>query len=66
MKWAVKQKPNPYEWHDWFAWYPVTVRNKTRYWLETVRRQKQIAYGDGFRTVYDHMDSHAASGTADT
>lgn len=67
MRWEIKRKPSPYEWHDWFAWYPVTVRKTTRYWLEPVRRQYQVTYGGGrIAAVYDHMNSHAASGTADT
>jgi hypothetical protein len=32
--------PKIYEWHRWFAWFPVTIdRNGNRVWLETIERR---------------------------
>lgn len=42
MRWPVnfgKPRKDPYEWHIWFAWYPVKV-GSTRVWLEKVRRKR--------------------------
>lgn len=47
MRLAVKST-NKYEWHKWFAWYPVLVEDEDTgarmwIWLETVER----IYRDG-------------------
>lgn len=32
---------NAFEWHRWFAWYPVDVGTR-RVWLRTIMRRKQV------------------------
>jgi len=39
MKWRNIEQPNLYEWHKWFAWYPVAIGLK-KVWLEWVLRKK--------------------------
>lgn len=42
MRWPVnfgKPRKDPYEWHIWFAWYPVKA-GSTWVWLEKVRRKR--------------------------
>ena len=29
-----------YEWHEWFAWHPITIAGTT-IWLETVSRRRR-------------------------
>jgi len=37
MRWKVRGYDR---WHDWFAWYPVTMWGGERVWLEKVRRMR--------------------------
>lgn len=36
-KWQKAIERNT-KWHDWFAWYPVRIEDRTA-WLQTVRRR---------------------------
>ena len=36
MKWSHGY--NVFEWHEWFAWHPVQIRQK-HFWLEKVLRK---------------------------
>lgn len=35
MKWKAPEEFDRYQWHKWFAWYPVKV-GEAVVWLETV------------------------------
>lgn len=37
MRWLVDK--NHWEWHTWYAWYPVRV-GKHYVWLETLQRKR--------------------------
>lgn len=39
MKWKISPQFNYKEWHRWFAWYPVKLKNNQRVWLEYVERK---------------------------
>lgn len=43
------QLKSKYEWHEWFAWYPIWVTTghckETRVWLEKVQRKYVSTYG---------------------
>lgn len=39
MKWTPKVNDTS-EWHEWFAWHPVTIDGQT-VWLETILRYEQ-------------------------
>lgn len=48
-----------FEWHDWFAWYPIRNQHHSGQWvwLETIRR-KRIAVGPqgltgNYEWIYD-------------
>ena len=45
---ANKKRNTKYEklrrWHNWFAWYPVTIENGQRAWMETVERKIEGVY----------------------
>ena len=49
MKW-VNYKICLYEWHPWFAWYPVEIKTKkigntmyrNKLWLESVYRRSVV------------------------
>ncbi len=38
MKWKASEEFDPYQWHEWFAWYPVKIGLAT-VWLEVVERR---------------------------
>ena len=41
MKWTKTKPHYKYNnWHEWFAWYPVTLENNQRVWLETILRKQ--------------------------
>jgi hypothetical protein len=45
MRWRTKIH-DPFEWHDWFAWYPVNFiddieGDRVTVWLETVERREK-------------------------
>lgn len=46
----VKRLTKKYEWHRWFAWYPIRLRgnNDTIYtvWLEYVQRKRELCGED--------------------
>lgn len=48
MRILLKPELNKYEWHKWFAWYPVIVKNDSGpdifIWLEYVERKLVVAY----------------------
>lgn len=50
---------NKYEWHEWFAWYPIWVSTgeckETRIWLERVQRKYTMTY-DGVQTNIRNLD----------
>jgi hypothetical protein len=48
MRWIPKDKFNPYTWHRWFAWFPVTTKQGTRVWLEVVWRMRIAHYSDWY------------------
>lgn len=56
VKFTLKERPSIYEWHDWFAWHPVTAGNKV-IWLEMVRR-KVTEYYCGTEYEYEAVVSH--------
>lgn len=42
---------NIYNWHDWFAWFPVSTQDGQLVWLKTVQRRmkkdaRQVWWGD--------------------
>jgi hypothetical protein len=41
MQWQKKSRPHKTQWHQWFAWHPVTI-DGTTYWLEHVYRRGRI------------------------
>jgi hypothetical protein len=43
MKFRSPIPRNEYEWHDWFAWFPVHVGQNDVRWLEWVQRKKTMA-----------------------
>jgi hypothetical protein len=44
LKCGPKDYSDKMKWHDWFAWFPVTVANNDCRWLETVDRRGNIEY----------------------
>jgi len=52
MKWGLTNKEYKdriaaqKQWHDWFAWRPVTLTNGQVAWLETVSRKRHAYYSD--------------------
>ena len=34
-----------YEWHKWYAWYPVGVETHDCRWLEGIERCRKVYYG---------------------
>jgi hypothetical protein len=44
-----------YEWHDWFAWYPIWVKTgeckETRIWLERVQRKYALSYAGSYTQI---------------
>ena len=44
LKCGPKDYSGKMHWHDWFAWFPVTVANNDCRWLETVARRGNIEY----------------------
>lgn len=53
-----------YEWHDWFAWYPVKVqlgyRKHVWIWGEWVQRRSAMSY-DGVITQIRNKDGTSLS-----
>ncbi len=39
----MEAKPEP--WQKWFAWHPVTIKGKSR-WFKTVYRRTKLKFGD--------------------
>jgi hypothetical protein len=37
MRWRINDF-DPFQWHQWFAWYPVRIGYR-RVWLEKIERQ---------------------------
>jgi len=58
MRKKIIQK-NKFEWHDWYAWYPIWVNTgpdkETRVWLEKVQRRYTHTY-DGVMTQIRNLD----------
>ena len=65
MKWKRKvRRPKAWErankrWHQWFAWYPITISSKegrkryeTVVWLQKVWRSREIEYGQAWGAVF--------------
>lgn len=47
MRWRKAETQNRYEWHDWFAWFPVQLNDTGETaWLETVRRRCVSSWDD--------------------
>lgn len=49
MRWKPKPSKNIFDWHPWFALYPVTVYSEdgpTNVWWETIERKARLV-GDG-------------------
>jgi 3',5'-cyclic AMP phosphodiesterase CpdA len=44
-----------YEWHEWFAWYPVRTSDTELRWLEIVKR-KRISEGNFGWMVYQPLE----------
>lgn len=56
MRWKLKPKVDIFEWHEWFALYPVIASGDspgslTRVWLEKVERR---AFDAGYDFVYQY------------
>lgn len=54
MKWVSRQYlwgQKVTKWHDWFAWYPVSVENNKVAWLETVQRKARF---DDYGALWDY------------
>ena len=50
----IKQPQDSYEWHDWYAWRPVTIKKdevQYRVWLEHIQRKER---NDPWATSYDY------------
>lgn len=47
-----------FDWHAWFAWYPVRLRGTLgRYvWMRTVRRRRELFERAGEWWVYDEVE----------
>lgn len=46
-RWQKKVEKNR-EWHDWFAWYPVTIMDNgdaKKVWLQTIERRWELIPG---------------------
>lgn len=56
MLFKFKRK-DKYEWHKWFAWYPIWLINNDQHiviWLRTVQRRYVMTYdGVGVDINYD-------------
>ena len=57
MRWKVREKVDIFDWHPWFAWYPVCTEKKasgvsTRVWLELVMRRMQMRLSGDLETQY--------------
>jgi len=58
MRYVIEERPlKAYNWHRWFAWYPVRAfklgtSRGAWVWLETVDRIYEYGYGYGRRTVH--------------
>lgn len=58
MKWGrtyeqIKQERDAWiekmdQWHDWFAWTPVSLQSGQAVWLETIERR-------GYLTTYNQL-----------
>ena len=46
FKTSAERKAKYTEWHEWFAWFPVTVAQGEVVWLSKVLRRGTIIYGD--------------------
>lgn len=47
-KWKAmeEKRKKKFEWHTWYAWYPVSVRMGECRWLETVQRRRKYYAGE--------------------
>jgi hypothetical protein len=35
-----------WQWHQWFAWYPVRLDDTGKYaWLRTIKRKQELNWG---------------------
>jgi len=55
MRWRTELH-DPYEWHRWFAWYPVDFiddidGHRVTMWLETVERRQKSRVSHHFSEV---------------
>lgn len=41
MRWAARSGVDVFDWHVWFAWYPVRIK-ECWYWLEKVERKMTL------------------------
>jgi hypothetical protein len=51
MKFNCASRDYKIVWHDWFAWFPVSVAENDCRWLETVDRRANLEYnylGEGY------------------
>lgn len=55
----VTKSKDMYEWHEWFAWYPIWVHTGhckgTWIFLESVQRRSYMTY-DGGSTLIRNLD----------
>jgi hypothetical protein len=40
------------DWHEWFAWHPVTTINGEKVWLKKIVRRKRWFFG------YSHLNGY--------
>ena len=59
MEWLKcdKDKKNKWEWHKYFAWFPVTVKkgyngDEIRIWLQLIERKQKSDYHDDYYWDY--------------
>jgi hypothetical protein len=53
---AKKKRATP--WHEWYAWYPVRLKDGRWFWLETVHRRARVVQGNygGEDLLYYYKD----------
>ena len=51
MKWGTQNK---WEWHKWYAWYPVCFWIGEWVWLETVERKRDIHLIPGSKSFWKY------------
>ncbi len=51
MIWKNRELLAEYQWHSWFAWFPVEIETthlREKVWLETIERRKAESFGGSY------------------